>query len=244
LKNVVSLPEGDSLYLKKIYDLEHANTVIKGKILKKEFEQIWKLIVKLGLTDNQIKIDLQTQKSFKNYLETFLPPLPYCTIEDKLQNLFNATDLEIEKLKELGLFDESWIENDQEINASTILQFLLEKNFAFEPVDRDEVIMQHHIEYTLKGTKHNLLVTLLTKGENNMDSATAKAIGLTTAVAAKSVMLGNISLKGLHIPIKKEIYEPMLEELYHLGIHFQIEKEKVLELNLSSIIQINKQNNF
>jgi saccharopine dehydrogenase (NADP+, L-glutamate forming) len=51
----------------------------------------------------------------------------------------------------------------------------------------------------------------------------AKTVGLPLGIAAKLILNGTINLKGLHIPTKKEIYEPVLKELEDLGIKFQEE---------------------
>jgi saccharopine dehydrogenase (NADP+, L-glutamate forming) len=39
-------------------------------------------------------------------------------------------------------------------------------------------------------------------------------------IAAKLILNGDINLKGLHIPVSKEIYEPVLKELEEYGIKF------------------------
>jgi hypothetical protein len=49
----------------------------------------------------------------------------------------------------------------------------------------------------------------------------AQTVGLPLAIAAKLILEGKLTSKGLHIPIAKEIYEPVLEELSKLDIIFQ-----------------------
>jgi saccharopine dehydrogenase (NADP+, L-glutamate forming) len=51
----------------------------------------------------------------------------------------------------------------------------------------------------------------------------AKTVGLPLGITAKLILQNKIRLKGLHIPIVKEIYEPVLEELAGEGIRFQEE---------------------
>jgi saccharopine dehydrogenase (NADP+, L-glutamate forming) len=48
----------------------------------------------------------------------------------------------------------------------------------------------------------------------------AKTVGLPLGIAAKLILNGSVNLKGLHIPISKEIYEPVLKELEEYGIKF------------------------
>jgi saccharopine dehydrogenase (NADP+, L-glutamate forming) len=52
-------------------------------------------------------------------------------------------------------------------------------------------------------------------------------VGLPLGIAVKLILNGTIQLKGLHIPVVKEIYEPVLQELKLHGIEF---KERVEEL--------------
>jgi len=49
----------------------------------------------------------------------------------------------------------------------------------------------------------------------------AKTVGLPLGIAAKLILQEKITLKGLHIPVSQEIYEPVLAELEKMGIHFE-----------------------
>jgi len=62
---------------------------------------------------------------------------------------------------------------------------------------------------------------LIAKGEDNVRTAMAKTVGLPLGIAARLILNGTIKLKGLHIPTKKEIYEPVLKELEEHGIKFE-----------------------
>jgi saccharopine dehydrogenase (NADP+, L-glutamate forming) len=48
----------------------------------------------------------------------------------------------------------------------------------------------------------------------------AKTVGLPLGIATRLILNGTIKTKGLHIPIIKEIYEPVLNELEFHGIRF------------------------
>jgi saccharopine dehydrogenase-like NADP-dependent oxidoreductase len=48
----------------------------------------------------------------------------------------------------------------------------------------------------------------------------AKTVGLPLGIAAKLMLQGKIKGSGLKIPVEKEIYEPVLEELRANGIAF------------------------
>ena len=62
---------------------------------------------------------------------------------------------------------------------------------------------------------------LIAKGEDNVRTAMAKTVGLPLGIATKLILNGTIQLKGLHIPTKKEIYEPVLKELELYNVQFK-----------------------
>jgi saccharopine dehydrogenase (NADP+, L-glutamate forming) len=227
LEDMIAIPEGDSLYHRKVYGLGEANTVIKGKLVRKEFGRLWSLIVRLGLTDNTARIDLLERKSFYEYLKSILP---YCggdSPEAILSRYFKADFIQIEQLKWLGLFDDSWVDNYKDVTAEVILRHLLEKKLSITASDKDCIIMHHELDYTWRNDRFNFKATLIASGEGETNSAMAKAIGLTTGAAAKNCLLGNIRIKGLHTPARKELYDPMLNELDDLGVTFYVEEKKV-----------------
>jgi saccharopine dehydrogenase-like NADP-dependent oxidoreductase len=45
------------------------------------------------------------------------------------------------------------------------------------------------------------------------DSSMSRTVGLPSAIAAKLILNGVVKETGVHIPVKPEIYEPILEEL-------------------------------
>ena len=66
-----------------------------------------------------------------------------------------------------------------------------------------------------------LTSTLVMKGENEIDTAMAKLVGLPMGIFVKLVMEGRISSKGVNIPVMKEVYEPVLKELEEFGVVFR-----------------------
>lgn len=232
IEDTIAIPEGDSLYYRKIYQLSEATTIIRGKLVRKGFDHIWNVIVKLGLTDSTSRIDFMDDKSFCDLLESFLPHSQTESIEHRLNTYAGATPEDISKLKWLGLFDEGWLQGHRELSPAIILQHLLEKKFSMEREDSDCVIMQHQLTYTYRNALHKFTATLIDKGRDQHDSAMARAIGYTLGATAKSYLLGRIKLKGLLIPTKKEIYDPVLNELDELNIAFHVEENKLHDIEV------------
>jgi saccharopine dehydrogenase-like NADP-dependent oxidoreductase len=132
----------------------------------------------------------------------------------------HEANLAIKQLFYLGMDDEATLINKGRCSAADVLQFILEKKLPLDPSDRDMVVMLHEIDYTLNNTHHSIRSSLVVKGENSERTAMAKTVGLPLGIAAKLILKGDIILKGLHIPIVPEIYEPVLNELKAQGINF------------------------
>ena len=107
------------------------------------------------------------------------------------------------------------------------LQKLLEEKWKLRESDKDLIVMQHLFDYTIKGKKIHHTSSLVVEGENSNYTAMARTVGTPLAIVAKLILNGKISLKGVHIPVQKSVYDPVLKELNNLGIKF-IEKQKEL----------------
>lgn len=119
-------------------------------------------------------------------------------------------------------------------NASPaeILLDLLMKKWSLKSKDKDMVVMQHEFEYDLtqphprplskgEGRKiKRITSSLVVIGDDQINTAMSKTVGLPLGIAAKLILNGKVNLKGVLIPTVKEIYNPVLSELENLGIKF------------------------
>jgi saccharopine dehydrogenase (NADP+, L-glutamate forming) len=80
--------------------------------------------------------------------------------------------------------------------------------------------MLHEIEYEINNEKKKIEASLVIIGEDSRQTAMAKTVGLPLGIAAKLILNGSVNLKGLHIPVSEEIYEPVLKELEEHGVKF------------------------
>jgi saccharopine dehydrogenase-like NADP-dependent oxidoreductase len=145
------------------------------------------------------------------------------TLADKMHD----ASLTLKQLFYLGLDDKETLVNKGECSAATILQFALEKKLLLQPGDKDMVIMQHEIEFEKESEKFKTAGTLKLIGEDGIHTAMAKTVGLPLGIAAKLILDETIQLKGLHIPVAREIYEPVLAELAQNGIEFKEQNEQI-----------------
>jgi saccharopine dehydrogenase-like NADP-dependent oxidoreductase len=80
--------------------------------------------------------------------------------------------------------------------------------------------MYHKFGYILNGEKKQIDSTMVCIGEDQTYTAMAKTVGLPVAIAALQILNGKITTPGVQIPIKKEIYNSVLDELENYGVHF------------------------
>ncbi|MFL5788768.1 MAG: saccharopine dehydrogenase C-terminal domain-containing protein, partial [Flavisolibacter sp.] len=145
------------------------------------------------------------------------------TLADKMHD----ASLTLKQLFFLGMDDSETMINKGMCSAADVLQFALEKKLVLLPDEKDLVIMQHEIEYSLKNKKFKTTSTLILEGENDKETAMAKTVGLPLGIAAKQILNGKIKSYGLQIPVTRDIYEPILEELAFYGIIFNEQTEKI-----------------
>ena len=214
-------PNRDSLAYISLYNLHDAHTFVRTTLRHPEFSFGWKNIVDLKLTDEEKLYDTDgmTIAGFfkahfdKNGFSSWL--------------YMDEATLAMKQLFFIGLNDDTLI-NKGLCSAADVLQFTAEKKLALKPGDKDMIIMMHEISYEIKGVKHEVISSLVVKGDNSLQTAMAKTVGLPLGIAAKLILNGKISEPGLHIPITASIYSPVLDELEKHGIIFQ-ETEKTIQ---------------
>ena len=65
-----------------------------------------------------------------------------------------------------------------------------------------------------------MTASLVVEGKDKINTAMAQTVGLPLGIVAKLILTREINLKGVHLPITAEIYEPVLKELEGMGIRF------------------------
>lgn len=218
----------DSLAYRKHYGLENIPTMIRGTLRYSGYCTAWSVFVSLGLTDDTFTIEDSAHLTYEQLVKAFLPnSIEGKTTREKLAAFcgYENESLEMDMVEWTGILSDEVIGL---INATPaqILQHLLEQKWKLEENDIDLIVMQHLFEYVLQGKTYSLTSSLVVKGEDARYTAMAKTVGLPLAIAARLILNGKIKMTGVRIPVQKEIYLPILEELKSLGISFN---EKVMQ---------------
>ena len=110
------------------------------------------------------------------------------------------------------------------------MQKILEEKWCLKEDDKDMIVMWHKFVYKLNGEFREINSHMISIGEDRTYTAMSNTVGLPAAICAKMILNNTIKLKGVELPIKREIYTPILNELEDYGIKFkdQVVEEPVL----------------
>lgn len=214
----------DSLGYREAYDLADIPTIFRGTLRRPGYCEAWNVFVQLGMTDDTYRVSGLSNITWRNFINSFLVFDEVKTVEEKLQSNLSLSDEVIDKLKWLGIFEKTPIGLDNATPAQ-VLQKLLESKWSLEEEDKDMIVMQHQFHYQLKGEEKCLHSSLVLEGKGQIHTAMSMTVGLPVAIATKLILQGKIQLSGVQIPVMKEVYESVLEELKSFGIDF-VEEEK------------------
>ncbi|MGK7390013.1 MAG: saccharopine dehydrogenase C-terminal domain-containing protein [Candidatus Cyclobacteriaceae bacterium M2_1C_046] len=215
----------DSLKYLDIYNLRELSTIYRGTFRRPGFCRTWDIFVQLGATDDSFEMEGVENMSHRDFINSFLFYNPHDTVELKLAHYMNV-DLEgpeMHRLKWLGLFENEPV-GIKKGTPAQVLEHILKKKWSLKPEDRDMIVMWHKFEYIANNQEHEIHSSMIAIGDDMKDTAMAKTVGLPVGIAAKLILQNKINERGVVIPIKKDIYTPILNELKTLGIELNEKK--------------------
>jgi len=211
----------DSLSYREHYGLQSIPTMLRGTLRYSGYCKAWNVFVKLGLTDDSYAIERSNTLSYRKLTEAYLPA-ENSSVKEKLKH-FMGEEMDLQTLDMIewaGILDDIMIPLNNATPAQ-ILQQLLEQKWLLKPTDKDMIVMQHQFGYkNSAGVNKKITSSLVVKGDDNIQTAMAKTVGLPMAICLKLILQGKITLRGVQIPVSKDIYEPVLNELKAFGIQF------------------------
>ena len=208
----------DSLKYRSIYGLDDVLTLYRGTIRRVGYSKAWNMFVQLGMTDDSYVMDGSETMTYRQFMNSFLPYHPTDSVEIKTRLILkiDQDDSMWDKLVELDLFNSNKIVGLKDATPAQILQKILSDKFGYE----------------LNGIKSQIDSKMVSIGEDQTYTAMAKTVGLPVAMATLLILNGKIQTKGVQLPIRKEVYEPILKELEEHGIVFIEEEVPYLGYNL------------
>jgi len=211
----------DSLSYIEPYGIGSAQTVLRGTLRRKGYSEAWNCLVKLGLTDDTYLLPHTETLTYREMICAFLIGSDLKNTENKLAEFLSLTKSSkvFKKIIWLGLLEPKPI-GLIDASPAQALQKLLQEKWPLKKGELDQIVMKHEISYELANKIHHEHSYLIVNGENQTLTAMAKTVGLPMAIATKLILQGKIKSRGVQIPLSREFYEPILEELKKFGIEF------------------------
>lgn len=216
----------DSLKYRSIYGLDDVLTMYRGTLRRIGYSKSWDMLVQLGMTDDSYTIEDSENMSYREFTNAFLAYHPTDSVELKLKHYLkiDQDDVIWDKFLELDLFNANKKVGLKNATPAQILEKILSDQWTLKSDDKDMIVMYHKFGYEMEGTKRQIDSKMVCLGEDQTYTAMSKTVGLPVAIAALQILNGGIKTAGVQIPITKEVYQPILEELETFGVQF-IEKE-------------------
>jgi saccharopine dehydrogenase-like NADP-dependent oxidoreductase len=223
----------DSLKYSTVYGMDNVGTLLRGTLRFPGYCEMWNAFVQMGITDDSYRLAKSEGMTMRDFVFSFIPSQSGLSDEDSLAFFLDVTT-DSDLLDQILALD--FLSSDQiplkNATPAEVLEWVLMQKWVFDPQDTDMVVMQHQFEYTVGSVKHRIVSSMVDKGLNADDTAISRTVGLPAAIAAKLILQGKITRKGVLMPIYPEIYRPVLAELETFGIHFteqhfRVEQEAV-----------------
>jgi len=212
----------DSLKYRSIYGLDDILTLYRGTIRRVGYSKAWNMFVQLGMTDDSYIMEDSENMSYRQFVNSFLPYHPTDSVEIKTRLILkiDQDDIMWDKLLELDLFNPDKKVDLPNATPAQILEKILSDSWTLEPNDKDMIVMYHKFGYELHGKKQQIDSKMVCIGDDQTYTAMAKTVGLPVAMATLLILNGEITTPGVQLPIKKEVYQPILKELEEYGVIF------------------------
>ncbi|HAH55341.1 MAG TPA: saccharopine dehydrogenase [Flavobacterium sp.] len=213
----------DSLKYLDVYGLNEVLTLYRGTIRRVGFSKAWNMFVQLGMTDDSYIIESSEKMSYRQFINSFLPYHPTDSVEIKMRLILkiDQDDIMWDKLLELDLFNPNKKVGLKDATPAQILEKILKDSWTLQPKDKDMIVMYHKFGFELNGKKQQIDSKMVCLGEDQKFTAMAKTVGLPVAIATLLILNGKIKTPGVQLPIREEVYLPILKELEEYGVIFK-----------------------
>ncbi|KAL9480232.1 hypothetical protein ACSS6W_005018 [Trichoderma asperelloides] len=215
----VAYPNRDSTPYKERYNIPEADTITRGTLRYQGFPQFIKVLVQTGFLEETPIEALKTPITWKEATKAILG-ISSSEPKDLEAAIVSRADFDSDEDRERILSGLRWIGifSDEKItprgNSLDTLCAALEQKMQFEEGERDMVMLQHKFLIEHKdGSRETRTSTLVEYGDPKGYSAMAKTVGIPCGVAAKQVLNGTLSEKGILAPMSAKINNPIMKEL-------------------------------
>ncbi|RME30268.1 MAG: saccharopine dehydrogenase, partial [Deltaproteobacteria bacterium] len=211
-------PNRDSTSYIKTYGFDdRVKTIFRGTLRNLGHCKLYRQLIALGLLENEPKQSF-AGKTYRQVLESLVGAPAEKTIPEKLGT--TGAESPLDALRCIGMLSDEPVT----VEDGSIMDVLAERmavHLAYREGERDMLLMRHDMDFELPGGARERVTAIMVEyGIPGGDSSMARTVSLPAAIGVHLLCRGKISLRGVQIPVKPEIYEPVLGELESLGIGF------------------------
>lgn len=228
-------PNRDAITYRAVYRLKFLTTLFRGTLRYKGFSAIIQATRNLGLLCDKVDETLQNQGDTLSWRALLAHQLS-CS-EAHVEHALKSRDFSdevVDALIWLGLNVEQPIgRHNTRLDAFCAL--LLSK-MRYQDDEADRVLLQHKfVSRHPDGRTLHRTASLEVLGDIGGHSAMAKTVGIPVGIVTQSIVDGIITRRGTVLPVRSDIYQPILEQLSEQGI---IVEEQQVETDVNFLKEI------
>jgi saccharopine dehydrogenase-like NADP-dependent oxidoreductase len=216
LETMEVYPNRNSLDYIDIYNLKGIKTIYRGTFRYPNWCASMDAIKSLGMLS--YKKQNFEGKTYKDVIAEEINVYPKNVKEKVAEKLkLDLHDPAIESMEWLGFFENDLVSISGDSTFDLTADLMLKKMMLPEN-GRDMVIMLHSFLVENADGSSQVVKSYMSDFATEEDTSIARTVALPAAIAVKMILEGKIKDTGVHIPVSKTIYEPILGELESLGI--------------------------
>ena len=214
-------PNRDSLIYVDVYGLDGIETMFRGTLRYPGWCACLKKVVDLGLLD-ETPVTYPHGTTFAQWIAGFIKAKSTDRLREQVARHLNleVKSNVLDRFEWLGLFSNDPLTiTGQQTTALDILAARLDAKMPYKKGERDMLVLLHRFVARFPGRPdERTSSTMIDFGQPEGDSSMARTVSLPAAVATKLILTGKIRDLGVHVPVKPEIYNPVLDELATMNI--------------------------
>jgi len=215
-------PNRECAVYKEPYELDDDVSFYRGLLRFTGWCNTIRKFMKLNL------LDAQTVNNYENMTYSQFIKRLVNSSKDSAQAIADYFNLEIKddfinRLRWLGLFEDKQIAIPKGTNVDVLVDLMLKK-MSYQPHEKDMAIIHDDIIIDFSSRREKWSSTMVVNGIPGGDSAMSRTVSLPSAIAARLILEGKITLRGSVLPIYPEIYNAVLDELEEYGIKYNHQK--------------------
>jgi saccharopine dehydrogenase-like NADP-dependent oxidoreductase len=225
-------PNRDSLSYIDIYGIPETTTMFRGTFRFKGWCETLDVLKALKCT-LPVKYDF-SGKTFAAAVAMVNGIEDEKNIKKEVAKLLHLVEnaYALQAIEWLGLFDNTPM-NRKEDSMYEITSDLMIEKMMIQEKDRDMVAMMHIFKASYPDGRTEIIKSrMLDYGSLKTDTAIARTVALPAAIAVEMILKQEIKVKGVHIPVIADIYNPVLDNLEKLNIRMIEEYGLPLSENL------------